>query len=45
MTAIESFERLAGLSFSHAVFGHGKPLIGAADAAFRQRVARFTRNK
>jgi len=45
MTAIESFERLAGLSFSHAVFGHGKPLIAAADAAFRQRVARFTRNK
>ena len=44
MTAIESFERLAGLSFAHAVFGHGKPLIGTADAAFRQRVARFTRS-
>jgi glyoxylase-like metal-dependent hydrolase (beta-lactamase superfamily II) len=44
-TAIESFKRLAGMSFAVAVFGHGKPLIGAADAAFRQRVARFTRNK
>ena len=44
MAAIESFKRLGALSFAHAVFGHGKPLIGIADAAFRQRVARFTRN-
>lgn len=42
MAAIESFKRLAALSFAHAVFGHGKPLIGAADTVFRQRVARFT---
>ncbi|MFN7471806.1 MAG: MBL fold metallo-hydrolase [Roseiflexaceae bacterium] len=42
MTAIESFKSLAALSFAHAVFGHGKPLIGAADTVFRQRVARFT---
>ena len=42
--AVESFKRLAALSFAHAVFGHGKPLIGAADTVFRQRVARFTRD-
>ena len=38
-TAIESFKRLAGMSFTHAVFGHGKPLIGAADRAFNLRAS------
>jgi glyoxylase-like metal-dependent hydrolase (beta-lactamase superfamily II) len=42
--ALRSFRRIAELTFEHAVFGHGKPLIGTADAAFRQRVARFTRS-
>ena len=44
MAAIESFTRLGALSFAHAVFGHGKPLIGAAATAFRQRIARFGRD-
>jgi len=43
MAAIESFTRLGALSFAHAVFGHGKPLIGAAATAFRQRIARLRR--
>ncbi len=39
--AIMSFQRLAALNFAHAAFGHGKPLIGAADGAFRARAARL----
>jgi uncharacterized protein YhaN len=38
---LRSFQRLAALNFAHAVFGHGKPLIGAADGAFRARAARL----
>ena len=41
LAAIESFKRLSALSFAHAVFGHGKPLIGAADTAFTLRAARL----
>lgn len=41
--AIESFQRIAELTFEHAVFGHGKPLVGGADRAFRRRAARLSR--
>ncbi|HEY0780669.1 MAG TPA: MBL fold metallo-hydrolase [Gemmatirosa sp.] len=33
---VASIERLAGLTFEHAVFGHGDPIVGGADAQFRR---------
>lgn len=41
--AIASFLRIAAMTFEHAVFGHGKPLVGGADRAFRRRAARLSR--
>lgn len=35
--ACASFRRIAALSFDTAVFGHGKPIIGAAAAQFARR--------
>lgn len=32
-----SLERLAGLEFQHACFGHGKPIVCGAAGAFRKR--------
>ncbi len=34
----DTVERLAGLTFEHAVFGHGDPIVGGADARFRRAV-------
>ncbi len=35
---IASVERLAGLTFEAAVFGHGDPIVGGADGRFREAV-------
>jgi glyoxylase-like metal-dependent hydrolase (beta-lactamase superfamily II) len=35
---VASIERLAGLAFDASVFGHGGPLVGGADARFREAV-------
>jgi glyoxylase-like metal-dependent hydrolase (beta-lactamase superfamily II) len=39
--ARQSFERLAGLDFETACFGHGRVLRGRASAAFRRRIDRL----
>lgn len=36
---VASIARLAGLTFEAAVFGHGQPIVGGADARFRAAVA------
>ena len=40
--AHESIRKLAGLTFTTAVFGHGEPVSGAADAAVADLVARLS---
>ncbi len=35
---VATIERLAGLTFEAAVFGHGEPLVGGADTRFRTAV-------